>query len=169
MLNLLQIIPITDAMREPHKFPAVLTGVMFFLMGKHVNVHQHIVANVYYLAVLFGGAGALSYLTFGSNINTVVLVNLDSDSKQVQAVRFYHNLRFCSILYVRCNTGPILVFPRYPIISSSATLSRSAYSGEWVVYSQWKGQHTGQVVQESFQVLDGYGLHANKLGWRCGS
>jgi hypothetical protein len=28
-----QVIPITDAMREPHKFPAVLTGVMAFLTG----------------------------------------------------------------------------------------------------------------------------------------
>ena len=28
------VIPITDAMREPRKFPAVLSGVMLFLMGK---------------------------------------------------------------------------------------------------------------------------------------
>lgn len=27
------VIPITDAMREPRKFPAVLSGVMLFLMG----------------------------------------------------------------------------------------------------------------------------------------
>lgn len=33
-LTLLQIIPITDAMKEPRKFPKVLTGVMLFLMGK---------------------------------------------------------------------------------------------------------------------------------------
>ena len=30
----LQVIPITDAMKEPRKFPKVLTGVMLFLMGK---------------------------------------------------------------------------------------------------------------------------------------
>jgi len=30
----LQVIPITDAMREPRKFPAVLTGVMMGLLGK---------------------------------------------------------------------------------------------------------------------------------------
>lgn len=29
-----QVIPITDAMREPRKFPAVLTGVMLLLMGE---------------------------------------------------------------------------------------------------------------------------------------
>ena len=31
----LQVIPITDAMKEPRKFPKVLTGVMLFLMGKY--------------------------------------------------------------------------------------------------------------------------------------
>lgn len=36
------IIPITDSMREPHKFPRVLSGVMIFLL------------------ILFDGAGALS-------------------------------------------------------------------------------------------------------------
>jgi proton-coupled amino acid transporter len=28
------VVPITDAMKEPHKFPKVLTGVMFFLTSK---------------------------------------------------------------------------------------------------------------------------------------
>ena len=38
------------------------------------------------IPVLFGGAGALAYLTFGDQIQTVVIVNLDSRSKMVQAV-----------------------------------------------------------------------------------
>lgn len=32
----LQVIPITDAMREPHKFPAVISGVMAGLVGKYL-------------------------------------------------------------------------------------------------------------------------------------
>lgn len=36
--------------------------------------------------VLFAGAGVLSYAAYGSNIQTVVLVNLPADSKMVQAV-----------------------------------------------------------------------------------
>ncbi|PPQ69177.1 hypothetical protein CVT24_000025 [Panaeolus cyanescens] len=68
------VIPITDAMREPHKFPKVLTGVMAFLL------------------VLFGGAGVLAYATFGSEIQTVVLVNLDTNSKMVQSVQFLYAL-----------------------------------------------------------------------------
>ncbi|KAG1804416.1 amino acid transporter [Suillus subaureus] len=68
------VIPITDAMREPRKFPKVLTGVMISLL------------------FLFGGGGALSYLTFGSNVNTVVLVNLDQTSKLTQSVQFLYSL-----------------------------------------------------------------------------
>jgi proton-coupled amino acid transporter len=66
------VVPITDSMREPRKFPAALTGVMLFLI------------------FLFGGAGALSYMTFGPEIQTVVLVNLDSENKFVQAVQFLY-------------------------------------------------------------------------------
>ncbi|KAG6827742.1 hypothetical protein H0H92_010588 [Tricholoma furcatifolium] len=67
------VIPITDSMREPHRFPAVLTGVMAFV------------------TILFGGAGALGYLTFGSKVETVVLVNLESNG-MVQAVQFLYAL-----------------------------------------------------------------------------
>lgn len=67
---LLQVIPITDSMRQPHKFPAVLTGVMSLLL------------------IVFGGAGVLSYLAFGSDIQTVVIINLDAESKMTQAVCF---------------------------------------------------------------------------------
>ena len=41
---------------------------------------------VFGITVLFGGAGVLAYLTFGDQIQTVVLVNLDPRSKMVQAV-----------------------------------------------------------------------------------
>jgi hypothetical protein len=58
MLNSLQIIPITDAMREPHKFPAVLTGVMFFLTSEHMNFYQHTVTNPY--SLLQSSLGALA-------------------------------------------------------------------------------------------------------------
>ncbi|KAF8969229.1 transmembrane amino acid transporter protein-domain-containing protein [Flammula alnicola] len=87
------VIPITDAMREPHKFPKALTGVMMFLM------------------VLFGGAGALAYLTFGSDIQTVVLVNLNPRSKMVQSVQF---LYACAILL----SVPLQLFPAVRILEN---------------------------------------------------
>jgi len=87
------VIPITDSMREPHKFPMVLSAVMIFLL------------------VLFGGAGALSYLTFGSDINTVVLKNLDSSSRFTQAVQFLYSLAI--LLSV-----PLQLFPAVRIMEN---------------------------------------------------
>ncbi|KAF8199664.1 amino acid transporter [Pholiota molesta] len=87
------VIPITDAMREPHKFPMALTGVMAFLL------------------CLFGGAGALAYLTFGSDIQTVVLVNLNPRSKMVQTVQFFYA---CAILL----SVPLQLFPAVRILEN---------------------------------------------------
>ncbi|CAE6423496.1 unnamed protein product [Rhizoctonia solani] len=88
------VIPITDAMREPRKFPKVLTGVMLFLI------------------VLFGGAGALAYAAFGSNIDTVVLKNLPQDSKPVQSVQFLYSL---AILL----STPLQLFPALRILETA--------------------------------------------------
>ncbi|PVG04470.1 hypothetical protein CPB86DRAFT_748063 [Serendipita vermifera] len=87
------VIPITDAMREPHKFPAVLTGVMFFLI------------------FLFGGAGVLSYAAYGSDIQTVVIKNLPQDHKFVQAVQFLYSL---AILL----SAPLQLFPALRIMEN---------------------------------------------------
>ena len=76
-------------MKEPRKFPKVLTGVMLLLMGKfdalegqmdgRINLTSH-------TPVLFCGAGVMSYLTFGADVQTVVIVNLNTSSKLTQAV-----------------------------------------------------------------------------------
>ncbi|KAI0303608.1 amino acid transporter [Multifurca ochricompacta] len=87
------VIPITDSMREPHKFPVVLSGVMIFLL------------------FLFGGAGALSYMAFGPDIKTVVLVNLDSSSRLTQAVQFLYSLAI--LLSV-----PLQLFPAVRIMEN---------------------------------------------------
>ena len=84
------IIPITDAMKEPRKFPKVLSGVMIFLICECPALCRWPIGTDRSLSdttVLFGGAGALAYLTFGDQIQTVVIVNLDSRRKMVQAVR----------------------------------------------------------------------------------
>jgi len=87
------VIPITDSMREPHKFPKVLTGVMISLTA------------------LFGCAGALAYMTFGSAIQTVVIVNLDAKSKMVQTVQFLYALAI--LLSV-----PLQLFPAVRIMEN---------------------------------------------------
>jgi len=87
------MIPIADAMKEPDRFPAALSGVMFFL------------------TLLFGGAGALAYLTFGSDIQTVVLVNLDTKNPMVQAVQFLYSMAI--LLSV-----PLQLFPAVRILEN---------------------------------------------------
>ncbi|KAF9056825.1 amino acid transporter [Rhodocollybia butyracea] len=90
------IVPIVDAMREPHKFPKVLTGVMAFLL------------------VLFGGAGALAYMTFGSEIQTVVLINLNRlnpGSRMLEVVQFFYSLAI--LLSV-----PLQLFPAVRIMEN---------------------------------------------------
>ncbi|KAF7966035.1 hypothetical protein HWV62_40435 [Athelia sp. TMB] len=87
------VIPITDAMREPHRFPVALTGVMGVLL------------------VIFGGAGAMSYLAFGAEIQTVVLVNLDTASRLTQAVQFLYSL---AILL----STPLQLFPAVRIMEN---------------------------------------------------
>jgi proton-coupled amino acid transporter len=76
-------------MREPRRFPAVLTGVMMGLLGKQWIPSSSLKFAVppFTFQMLFGGAGMLDYLTFGDKVQTVVLVNLDGESKMVQAVR----------------------------------------------------------------------------------
>jgi len=87
------VIPITDAMKEPRKFPKVLTGVMLFLM------------------VLFCGGGVMSYLTFGADVQTVVIVNLDTTSKFTQIVQFLYSVAI--LLSV-----PLQLFPAVRIMEN---------------------------------------------------
>lgn len=69
-----RLIPITEAMKEPQKFPRVLTGCMVFV------------------AMLFTGFGVMGYMAYGSDIQTVVIVNLPQDDKFVQAVQFLYTV-----------------------------------------------------------------------------
>lgn len=57
-------------MKEPEKFPRALSGVMVFV------------------AVLFAAFGVLGYAAYGSDVQTVVLVNLPQEEKFVQGVQF---------------------------------------------------------------------------------
>jgi len=94
------VIPITDAMRKPEKFPGVLSGVMVFL------------------TILFGGAGALSYAAYGSNIQTVVLVNLPSDSNFVLVVQFIYSVAILLSI-------PLQFFPAARIVETGIFSTRS--------------------------------------------
>lgn len=61
-------------MKEPHKFPKVLSGVMVAV------------------AILFASFGVMGYAAYGSNIQTVVILNLPQNDKFVQAVQFLYTI-----------------------------------------------------------------------------
>ncbi|GAA6023213.1 hypothetical protein JCM8202_001030 [Rhodotorula sphaerocarpa] len=87
------ILPVAESMREPQKFPRVLTGVMIGTM------------------LLFAGGGALGYLTYGSKIQTVVFVNLPQDDKFVNASQFLYSI---AILL----STPLQLFPAVRIMEN---------------------------------------------------
>ncbi|ODN95920.1 solute carrier family 36 (proton-coupled amino acid transporter) [Cryptococcus wingfieldii CBS 7118] len=87
------VIPITESMKEPKKFPKLLSGIMVLV------------------AVLFAGAGVMSYAAYGSEIQTVVIVNLPQDDKFVQAVQFLYSV---AILL----SSPLQLFPAVRIMEN---------------------------------------------------
>lgn len=79
-------------MQEPHKFPMVLSGVIAFLTcTKPFFFFFRNLASTEKLLVLFGGAGMLAYFAFGSEVQAVILVNLDTKNRMVQSVRLSQN------------------------------------------------------------------------------
>lgn len=132
-------------MREPQKFPRVLSGVMFCV------------------AILFAGAGVMSYATYGSDIQTVVIVNLPQDDKFVQAVQF---LCMSAHFFSLTNHGTNLFhrFCCHPPLVPPSTLPSCAYHGERSLFQIRQAQPLGQVAEECVQSLYCYLLFFAFLG-----
>ncbi|GAK65805.1 vacuolar amino acid transporter 3 [Moesziomyces antarcticus] len=103
------VIPITESMKEPEKFPRALTGVMAFVM------------------VLFASAGALSYMAFGSAIQTVVITNLPQTSRFVQAMQFLYSI---AILL----STPLQLFPALAVLEKGIFTKSGKYN--WKVKTE---------------------------------
>ena len=103
------ILPIQESMKQPHKFPPVLAGVMIFI------------------TLLFLVIGALSYAAFGSATKTVVLLNLPQDDHFVNAVQLLYSL---AILL----STPLQLFPAIRILETGL-FSRSGKSNPYI---KWK-------------------------------
>lgn len=87
------IIPIQESMKKPAQFGPVLAGVM---VG---------------ITVVFVSMGALCYAAYGSNVQTVVILNLPQDSKFVNGVQLLYSL---AILL----STPLQLFPAIRIIEN---------------------------------------------------
>ena len=86
------IIPITESMKEPKKFPKVLSWTMLFI------------------TVLFISLGLFSYLAFGDKVQTVILLNLPV-SPVVNTIQGLYAMAICLSI-------PLQLFPAIRIIET---------------------------------------------------
>ncbi|KAG0742559.1 hypothetical protein G6F16_008421 [Rhizopus arrhizus] len=86
------VIPITESMAEPEKFPKVLSGTMVFITS------------------LFLSVGFISYLAFGSQVQTVILLNMP-DTTALNTVQGLYALAICLSI-------PLQLFPAIRIIEN---------------------------------------------------
>ncbi|KAF5552035.1 vacuolar amino acid transporter 3 [Fusarium napiforme] len=104
------IIPVQESMRHPQKFPRVLLIVMIII------------------TVLFIGMGAISYAAYGSQTETVVLLNLPQDNKMVNGVQFLYSV---AILL----STPLQIFPAIRI-AETELFTRSGKYNPWVKWQK---------------------------------
>ncbi|GAA5803803.1 hypothetical protein HPULCUR_009288 [Helicostylum pulchrum] len=86
------VIPITESMAEPEKFPKVLSGTMIFITS------------------IFLSVGFISYLAFGSDVQTVILLNMPPTAT-VNTVQALYALAICLSI-------PLQLFPAIRIIEN---------------------------------------------------
>ncbi|OBZ85126.1 Vacuolar amino acid transporter 3 [Choanephora cucurbitarum] len=86
------IIPITESMKDPKKFPKVLSGTMLFI------------------TLLFISIGLLSYLAFGDDVQTVILLNLPV-SPVVNTIQGLYAMAICLSI-------PLQLFPAIRIVET---------------------------------------------------
>lgn len=103
------IIPIQSGMKDPTKFPKILSNIMVII------------------TVIFVSIGALSYAAYGSKTQTVIILNLPQDNKMVNAVQFIYSL---AILL----STPLQIYPAIEI-TSQQLFSRTGKYNKWI---KWK-------------------------------
>lgn len=95
-------------MAEPEKFPKVLSGTMIFITG------------------IFLSVGFISYLAFGSQVQTVILLNMP-DSIAVNTVQGLYALAICLSI-------PLQLFPAIRIIETGLFTR----SGKYDSFVKWQ-------------------------------
>lgn len=94
------VIPIAESMKEPSKFPSVLRRVLGVI------------------TVLFIALGAISYLTFGEDVQTIILLNLPSKDPMVSSIQTLYSLAICLSI-------PLQLFPAIRIMENGLFTTRS--------------------------------------------
>ncbi|KAF1797587.1 transmembrane amino acid transporter protein-domain-containing protein [Mucor lusitanicus] len=94
------VIPITESMKDPKKFPRVLTRALTVI------------------TCLFITMGALSYMTFGENVQTIILLNLPSKDPMVSSIQTLYSLAICLSI-------PLQLFPAIRIMENGLFTTKS--------------------------------------------
>ncbi|KAI9255785.1 transmembrane amino acid transporter protein-domain-containing protein [Phascolomyces articulosus] len=94
------VIPITESMKEPQKFPGVLRRALMVITG------------------LFISLGAISYLAFGEDVQTIILLNLPSKDPMVSSIQTLYSLAICLSI-------PLQLFPAIRIMENGLFTTRS--------------------------------------------
>lgn len=105
------IIPVQSDMKEPERFPGLLKIVMAGI------------------TVLFVSVGAISYVAYGSNTETVLLLNLPKNNSVVTGVQLLYSV---AILL----STPLQLFPAVKIVSRA--IFRNSPSGKYNVGTKIK-------------------------------
>lgn len=104
------IIPIQESMKQPEKFPKVMFLVMIII------------------TVLFTVMGAISYAAYGSETQTVVLLNLPQDNRMVNVVQLLYSI---AILL----STPLQIFPAIRIVETEL-FTRSGKYNPWIKWQK---------------------------------
>lgn len=99
-LNCIIVIPITESMKDPKKFPGVLTRALTVI------------------TCLFITMGTLSYMTFGENVETIILLNLPSKDPMVSSIQTLYSLAICLSI-------PLQLFPAIRIMENGLFTTKS--------------------------------------------
>lgn len=155
------ILPVAESMREPQKFPRVLTGVMVGTM------------------LLFAGGGALGYLTYGSKIQVRLLTDqrspMVSVCRQLTPVGLFcpetarTDCRLCQPAAGRqvCQRVPVPVQHRDPPLDAAPTVPRRPDHGERDLCGakEWQAEPEGQVGEERVQDRGRRRVRVDRVVW----
>src|SRR6266702_1802079 len=136
-------------MREPHKFPMVLSGVMIFLLCEFVRIPSKIVCFINHLSSPFWRrwCALLSHIRIGH-----------------QHCRYRESRHFVStyagraVPLLTCNSA----------FCATAALPRRADYGERTLHPKREDGLVCQMAKEYIQIFGRHGMHGSQLGWRKG-
>ncbi|KAI8375654.1 transmembrane amino acid transporter protein-domain-containing protein [Choanephora cucurbitarum] len=94
------VIPITESMKDPKEFPRVLRRALTVI------------------TCLFILMGTLSYMTFGDEVQTIILLNLPSKDPMVSSIQTLYSLAICLSI-------PLQLFPAIRIMENGLFTTKS--------------------------------------------